>query len=484
VKVIYGVWDRRTEFRNYPTLCEYMDGIHTVVREQAGRNGLIQSDDPDEILRLAAAESSATHIAVLSSGQAIIPGGFGYFLVNVERLCKRDDFLVAGHIMMRPQEPDTYPHLHEQMFVVDLRRYRQIGAPLLGRFELGSKMLQKVRRSSDNVHDDYTPLDLSRGHGLVETTRRKLGWSLIHHALHHKMGVTNLPTDLRTRKIHLYPDDRPDRIEQLLANEGPLPADLNGGQRHYLEVMRGQMKGADAIYVFNTEGMDDHKPMLPPRRFIAPASGFRSFLLWWEWGADPDAEIVLYDFQDDALAFCRQVYERWDGHDFEAFFTENWSLDERRFDFGIRPRRPAHEWLPAAVEGLVNRLGSEDALAAAWARYRAVSHRFVRIDLFREPEALVDLLAGDRDGVWLSNIFAFAPALFHIGKHRIGPIFRDLVAALQARSPSVLVSGISPDHVKFHDNQYGGTVSAWRDGSLLIHHPKRLPGVMAAIESG
>ena len=85
----------------------------------------------------------------------------GNLIISQEIFTQAIDFAVehktplVGHIVDR----GGYFHIHPQFFVLDLEVYSNIGCPTLEYSDTPITIQNnETTRSSDNVHDDYTPL--------------------------------------------------------------------------------------------------------------------------------------------------------------------------------------------------------------------------------------------------------------------------------------------------------------------------------------
>ena len=76
----------------------------------------------------------------------------GMFFKNNLMPPKHTDYDLVGHILDRKEK---YYELHRQHFIINVEKWKELGAPSFTTQEVGS--VTEVKRSQDNFHDDYTP---------------------------------------------------------------------------------------------------------------------------------------------------------------------------------------------------------------------------------------------------------------------------------------------------------------------------------------
>ena len=106
------------------------------------------------------------YAVVMSPGTEYI-NGFEFFKALDNLLTK--DFFLAGHILDRTKY-DAYYELHHQCYVINLKYYRELNQPKIGKLEYDNSHTQiEPSRSIENFHDDYTPYRYQRVN-IVEPT--------------------------------------------------------------------------------------------------------------------------------------------------------------------------------------------------------------------------------------------------------------------------------------------------------------------------
>jgi len=194
---------------------------------------------------------------------------------------------LVGHII----DPlnDDYFYLHPQCFLIDLNIVQ------LKDFELGSFISKPVKRSSENNHDDYTPLWLTHNIGDNHTWQGKqFGERIIARLINNGRIVSNFSNGLRKNKIFLYPNE-PKKKEIWLEQ-----------QKKYLGIAESQ------LWILNNEPI----PVSTKSNLITPASG----LCWLTNLVNKKVKtITLVDISQSQLDFAKELLASWDGKNFGNF---------------------------------------------------------------------------------------------------------------------------------------------------------------------
>lgn len=148
-----------------------------------------------------AADLGYEFAVVFSTGTEFI-NGYDFF-THIE-LLTTTDIALAGHILDRG---NAYYELHSQCYYINLRIYDQQGRPSIGSTKLGCTHQQVLPiRSSENFHDNYTPLWISKGTTLREYEHKCHGWNILSNYLDTDLKITVFSEEIKKSKIHLYPE--------------------------------------------------------------------------------------------------------------------------------------------------------------------------------------------------------------------------------------------------------------------------------------
>jgi hypothetical protein len=165
---------------------------------------VFQGFSEDKLLDFAS-EKNFEHAVVMSPGTEYINGSD--FFIAIEQLVNKDYF-IAGHILDRG---DAYYELHHQCYLVNLKKYKQLNKPKVGKQELGSRHCSVLlERSTDNWHDNYTPTWVKRGHSTIEYNHKCHGWNLISTAMDCNENIIVFDENIRNSKKHHYPESSKD----------------------------------------------------------------------------------------------------------------------------------------------------------------------------------------------------------------------------------------------------------------------------------
>jgi hypothetical protein len=151
----------------------------------------------DEHLLLKQVAGLYQKAVVISAGTEFINGR--QFFDNLP-----DDFFVLGHVL---DMGEGYYGLHYQCYVINLDRYVELGCPHPGVTEMLSPHTQiEPKRSIENIHDDYTPLWISKGNTTRSYKNKFHGWRIIQSGLEANLEIRAFDATLRDSKHYLYRD--------------------------------------------------------------------------------------------------------------------------------------------------------------------------------------------------------------------------------------------------------------------------------------
>lgn len=157
----------------------------------------------DENILLREASKDYEHAVVFSTGTEFINGESFFKKINE---IATTDYFVVGHVLDRK---DAYYELHQQCYMVNLSRYKELGSPTVGQQELGS-MHQQIapNRSVDNYHDDYTPVTVTNGNTVTGYNHKCHGWNILSVAFQNNLKVLTWDETARQSKKHFYPENQ------------------------------------------------------------------------------------------------------------------------------------------------------------------------------------------------------------------------------------------------------------------------------------
>lgn len=267
---------------------------------------VLVSTDEDSLLQTAAT-TDASYAVVLSTGTEFV-NGYDWFSA-VEEFCK-EGFFIAGHILDRK---DFYYELHDQCYIINLKSYKLLNCPIIGKVEHFSSHLQlEPVRSKDNLHDDYTPTWVCRGNELKQYQHRAHGWNILSIAFKNNLRIKVFPDELRNNKHHYYPE-----------------YSSYFDQVNFLYRRQGFCNGM-ALYLGNSETVIPLNSNKPIKQLIVPASGLNWIKYLEENGYDESTVVEFYDYSFLTLEYMRYLITAWDGVNYKEFalnyFNEKFSF--------------------------------------------------------------------------------------------------------------------------------------------------------------
>jgi hypothetical protein len=237
---------------------------------------LVQSENEDEMLYYAASQGYR-HALVFTTGTEFINGD-SYFTLITE--LSSTDYFIYGHILDRNE---AYYELHHQCYIINLEKYKDFGYPEVGKQTLGSKHTQDIPwRSTQNYHDDYTPVIVSGGDDSKEYNHKCHGWNILSIAFDKDEEVLVFNPDIRNNKRHFYPESPQDFYQQL------------SWAYHRLNYCQ-----KDFVHTSNTEVT--HLPIKLYDQIVTPASG-----VWFGSYLTPDATVIMYDYNQASLNYWKE----------------------------------------------------------------------------------------------------------------------------------------------------------------------------------
>lgn len=166
--------------------------------------------DSDED-RLLKSFTGYDYAVIMSPGTEYL-NGYSFF-DSLNNLITKDFFL-AGHILDRTKY-DAYYELHHQCYIVNLKYYRELNYPEVGKLEYNVLHQQiEPSRNVETFHDDYTPRSVSKGTVIKTYKNRCHGWNLLRLAFENNLPVLVFDDSIRNNKKHYYPESEQDYYKQ------------------------------------------------------------------------------------------------------------------------------------------------------------------------------------------------------------------------------------------------------------------------------
>lgn len=335
----------------------------------------------------------------------------------------KPDFL--GHILETPEIEGTsyfFPHL--QSFIIKTELWNNFDKKHFGEEgTVENLQLSKTIRSSDNIHDDYTPKWLS-----VESDTKSYtgylskGYNILNQLGKFRVTAFAFPNEIRDVKTYLYPEQEND-FENIFLNGAEVTpkSNLSADQINFFN-KTDTNNYIDAVYIYNT---DDPKEVYSTNYLLENgltkesykkekldnlyciAGGFFAcnFLHLSEW--NEDTSIIYFDINKKALEFKKYLTEFWDGRDYLGIikyylknvdkFTPIWHGDVTFNEEEVREFEKQKLFY-----------GGESAWLEFWNKYRKLNHEYIELDLISNPDPLLTHMEknkGQKNLTYVSNIF-------------------------------------------------------------------------------
>lgn len=258
---------------------------------------VIQGLDEDAMLREAA--NDYTHAVVLSTGTEFINGDEFFNEVELEVYSGRK-FFIWGHI---PDRDDGYYELHEQCYIINLETYKELGCPVVGKFEYYSPHTQvEPRRSEENIHDDYTPIWVTSGDKERQYKHKWHGWNILSVAFANNKFVKPFADRFRKNKRYYYPNYEPAFIKACTYLYG-----------------KNEVASQTLFYPYNTEVVAELSCQGPIKQLVIQASGLQFVDYLATHGYDENTVVRFVDYNLFALECMYAITQHWDGEHYMDF---------------------------------------------------------------------------------------------------------------------------------------------------------------------
>lgn len=291
-KIIFGVVNDISSYANQEIKNTIQNILDFTISNLyiKGYKVLIDTDEDSLLKRLV----DYDYAIIMSPGTEYI-NGYAFF-DSLNNLITTDFFL-AGHILDRSKY-DAYYELHHQCYVINLKYYRQLRCPKVGKLEYNIFHQQiEPLRSIENFHDDYTPIFVSKGTKIKAYKNRCHGWNLLRLAFEHDLPVIIFDNSLRNNKKHYYPEVEQDYYKH---------AEYINYKFHYCKT--------EFVHINNTEwsnGITDTY-----NQVVIPASG-TLYLDLIQHGT-----VIFYDYNLKALDYQRQNFIAKAGIEYKFVHTD------------------------------------------------------------------------------------------------------------------------------------------------------------------
>lgn len=297
-EIVYIILDRTNQCQSTWSK-ELVKNLSDYVISNIVSKGYNVLEGLDEDLLLQEASKSYDYAVILSTGTEFINGS--KFFDAVTKYVHTTEFFLLGHI---PDRDDGYYELHDQCYLINLKKYKSLNYPAVGQFAFYSAHTQvRPERSTDNIHDDYTPCWVKPGNGESQVYKHKWhGWNILSVALASNEPVKVFPDVFRNNKKYYYPNYEPSFI--------PASAFLYGKQ---------SVASQTLFYPVNTESLVEIEFEGPIQQLVIQASGMQWVQYLLKYGYNETTVVRFVDYNLFALECMQAVLSRWNGNNYINF---------------------------------------------------------------------------------------------------------------------------------------------------------------------
>ena len=224
-----------------------------------------------------------------------------------------EGYALIGHILDKRHK---YYQLHNQCFVLDLEAWEEVGRPRWDDREDGP--LQKIIRSGENFHDDYTPMELAKGQGTVNIGNPDNGSKIISQLVKNNYKIRPFNEDERNGKYFLYHNDE-------------WKANLRINDYHE----KNFYPTYAYFYAVETEKTPKLKIDDNITSYVGICASLHPFKMIRHFELDNLRQMVLYDISSSAVMLY-QGLEAWDGEDYLSAVRSSNALIGTRTDEDIK----------------------------------------------------------------------------------------------------------------------------------------------------
>jgi hypothetical protein len=207
-------------------------------------------------------------------------------------------FFLMGHVL---DKKEGYYELHPQCYVIDLKIYKSLECPPIGKTELFSKH-EKIEpiRSKENFHDEYTPVTIDPGYDKKEYFHKCHGWNIINIALTNSLPIKIFDHAIRESKRYFYPDDG---------------KELDNLSKFYLE---NTIASRSWVNPFST-GLWLPEVEGPLDNLVTVCNGVDWIKYLKKYGFHDQTTVKFLDYNIMSLEFINRLIYEWDGKDYVEF---------------------------------------------------------------------------------------------------------------------------------------------------------------------
>jgi hypothetical protein len=363
-------------------------------------------------------------------------------ILNTVKHMEETDASLAGHILSK----GGYYYFHPQWFGINLRVWNKIGCPA---FETRGGVQTynglEILRSSENVHDDYTPLWLKAGtdQKTYITDSGYFGSRVISELINNNYSVVNIPDSIRDQKKYAYPEFNHDNIVKIL-NDPTYEPGTTGGEGGLWwfnkAISEAKTKYLNVgYYALNTESFANNRDLSATSLdcFIGVCGGLKPSVIA---GADnfvDNSTVYFIDVSRAALDWQQYLVEKRDGDfsKFESIFhlfqLKNPDYVRTGYDHTV-PLEDDINWFLQSCKL------TREEFYQRWQKYKKYKFNYVKLNLLESTSAyqILEYTQSSQLGtyIWTSNSFYMDYLMFYKTKKGAEAIQQEFIDTLASKT--------------------------------------------------
>jgi len=359
-------------------------------------------------------------------------------------------WLAAGHIINRASNNDA-PKFHSQCVVLNLKEFASLGDIQVKR-RWGGQFPGFIA-SQENIHDDYTPMELVPTGGIdksnLNISTNNLD-SLIPIGLQAGMTIHNLPQSVRDEKHCCYPEDDVEETKKWLMDPNwdqksvddlsQFSQTINEDKQ---ELYGYKCMSTHVMYITNTENVPGDETY-NCTVMTAPCSGLHQFKHMVN--ARKTLERVIWtDFSEAGIWWTKKVLAEWDGINFNAFYQKNkQELEDKWVAYH------ANNYSPSLANKFEASFESQEKWLEHWDWIRGLDHTFMKVNLVKDYHKVVEAI-GENETVFMqiSNIWQYEINYINTPHFQANAAFIMMVNEVLMRNKDLFLTGDSPSGVYY-----------------------------------
>lgn len=432
--VIHAFTRRGGLLNQNPVLKQKLNIIQSVESNNHLRGSIVNIYDlTDTSWLLAAHRMGYRYAAVWFDGVWADSEQFNSDLLGeIDRLNSADKWMVAGQLVT---EGDHYPYFRRSILLINITEWLAADEPN-PYINPGSQ--PGWRSTADHLDWEDSAYGVSATATDLETptaTRwRTWGNSWIAWSLRRNLWVPGLSSRLTETVTNVRPHVGADQLELALSGQPYDPDAISYAGHRIAQRIR---EHSSPIFFVNTE---NSRPEIVPELvdtgfdyYVGPSAGFKLLYYAYKYGFTAQTRFVLYDYDEDSVAFKQALFRDWSGKDLESW-VRSWCADNPGKNTDLLDL-VAERW-PTVVD----QFGGADSFQQFWQRVCATEPQVVRVDIVRDQLPQIE----GRTFLWTSNIFSYLPVKLRSQGLELEHSFIQLIGWLKQTHPDSWFCGTDP----------------------------------------